>query len=97
MFQERWTREEHHATQQRFSNGRQIPYFENKACAANAGFNNASQKSLGIGMKEIGMFEYDPVFGSFSYPSSGSEFDSITMIPQCWILRALEPKRDRGT
>jgi hypothetical protein len=48
-------------------------------------------------MKEIGMFEYDPVFGSFSYPSSSREFDTVTVIAEGRILRTLKPKGDRGS
>jgi hypothetical protein len=48
-------------------------------------------------MKEIGMFEYDPVFGSFGYPSSGREFDAVTVIAEGRILRTLKPKGDRGS
>jgi hypothetical protein len=47
-------------------------------------------------MKEIGMFEYDPVFGSFGYPTSGREFDAVTVIAQSRILRTLKPKGNRG-
>jgi hypothetical protein len=96
VFQERRASEEYHATQERFGNRCQIPHFENEPCSTDAGLNDTPQKGLGIGMEEICMFEYDPVFGSFGYPSSGCKFNAITVIPQCRILRALKPKGDGG-